>query len=118
MDSVTHTLGGQPEGLLLGILGGGVLPCSPNPDPISDHKTSFLRGGGGSHIYMLYGLYKGVPPSPRDDKDFVLFTCTVNRQFSFSIQFSLFFSPLIQRKTGEKCDEETQRIRGTAEEAL
>ena len=25
-------------GLLLGILGGGVLPGSPNPDPISDQK--------------------------------------------------------------------------------
>jgi len=25
----------------LGILGGGVLPVSPNPDPISDQKMSF-----------------------------------------------------------------------------
>ena len=28
-------------GVLLGILGGGVLPGSPNPDPISDQKMSF-----------------------------------------------------------------------------
>ena len=28
-------------GLLLGILGGGVQPGSPNPDPISDQKMSF-----------------------------------------------------------------------------
>ena len=30
------------EGVLLGILGGGLLPGSPNPDPISDEKMSFL----------------------------------------------------------------------------
>ena len=27
-----------PGGLLLGILGGGVPPDSPNPDPITDQK--------------------------------------------------------------------------------
>ena len=27
-----------PRGVLLGILGGGVPPGSPNPDPISDQK--------------------------------------------------------------------------------
>ena len=27
-----------PRGIFLGILGGGVLPGSPNPDPISDLK--------------------------------------------------------------------------------
>ena len=27
---------------LLGILGGGVPPGSPNPDPVSDQKTSFF----------------------------------------------------------------------------
>ena len=31
------------EGVLLGILGGGVLPGSPNPDLISDQKMSFPR---------------------------------------------------------------------------
>ena len=31
---------GTPE--LLGILGGGVPPGSPNPDPISDQKMSFF----------------------------------------------------------------------------
>ena len=31
---------GKP-GVLLGILGGGVPPGSPNPDPISDQKMSF-----------------------------------------------------------------------------
>ena len=30
--------GGGGEGLLLGILDGGVPPASPNPDPISDQK--------------------------------------------------------------------------------
>ena len=30
-----------PRGILLGILGGGVPPGSPNPDPISDQKISF-----------------------------------------------------------------------------
>ena len=29
------------RGVLLGILGGGVPPSSPNPDPISDQKMSF-----------------------------------------------------------------------------
>ena len=29
-----------PRGVLLGIIGGGVLPGSPNPDPISDQKVS------------------------------------------------------------------------------
>ena len=28
-------------GVLLGILGGGVLPGSPNPDPVSDKKMTF-----------------------------------------------------------------------------
>ena len=28
----------SPRGVLLGILGGGVPPGSPNPDPISDQK--------------------------------------------------------------------------------
>ena len=31
-----------PRGVLLGILGGGVPPGSPNPDPISDQKMSFF----------------------------------------------------------------------------
>ena len=31
------------EGALLGILGGGVPPGSPNPDPISDQKMLFSR---------------------------------------------------------------------------
>ena len=51
--------GGQgsatPWGVLLSILGGGVPPGSPNPDPISDQKVSFFtsfstpvfRPGGG-----------------------------------------------------------------------
>ena len=30
-----------PRGILLGILGGGVPPGSPNPDPTSDQKISF-----------------------------------------------------------------------------
>ena len=34
--------GGLPRGVLLGILDGGLLPSSPNPDPISDHKMSFF----------------------------------------------------------------------------
>ena len=29
----------NPDGVLLEILGGGVPPCSSNPDPVSDHKT-------------------------------------------------------------------------------
>ena len=31
----------SPWGVLLGILGGGVLPGSLNPNPISDHKMKF-----------------------------------------------------------------------------
>ena len=31
-----------PGGTLLGIVGGGVLPGSPHPDPISDPKMSFF----------------------------------------------------------------------------
>ena len=30
-----------PGGVLLGILGGGVSPCSPNPDPGQNKKCSF-----------------------------------------------------------------------------
>ena len=36
-------LGRGGEGVVfLGILGGGVLPGPPNPDPISDQKMSFF----------------------------------------------------------------------------
>ena len=42
----------NPGGLLLGILGGGVPPDSPNPDPISDQKMSF------STPIFRTGLYK------------------------------------------------------------
>ena len=31
----------DPEGVLLGFLGGGVPPCCLNSDPISDQKMSF-----------------------------------------------------------------------------
>ena len=31
-----------PQGFLLGILGGGVPPGSPNLDPISDEKMSYF----------------------------------------------------------------------------
>ena len=31
-----------PQGVLLGILGRGVPPGSPNPDPISDEKMSYF----------------------------------------------------------------------------
>ena len=40
VSNFTSDGGGGGEGLL-GILGGGVLPGSPNPDPISDQKMSF-----------------------------------------------------------------------------
>ena len=36
-----YSLGPAPEWVLLGILGGGVPPGSPNPYPISDQKISF-----------------------------------------------------------------------------
>ena len=35
--------GGGGGGVLLGILGGGVAPGSPNPDPISDQNMSFSK---------------------------------------------------------------------------
>ena len=34
--------GGGGRGVILGILGGGVPPGSPNPDPISDQKMSLI----------------------------------------------------------------------------
>ena len=77
-------------------------PSSPNPDPIFRRHFSEEGRGRGARIYMLCGLYKGVPPSLRDDKDYVLFTCTVNRQFSFSIQLSLFFLPLNSKENRRK----------------
>ena len=40
VSNFTSNGGGGGKGLL-GILGGGVLPGSPNPDPISDQKMSF-----------------------------------------------------------------------------
>ena len=36
-----HMLEDTPGGVLLEIFGGGVLPASPNPDPISDQKMLF-----------------------------------------------------------------------------
>ena len=105
MGSVTHTWEDNSRCWLLGIIGGGVPPSSPNPDPIFSPKNVIFQRGegeGGARIYMLCGLYKGVPPSLRDDKDYVLFTCTVNRQFSFSIQLSLFFLPLNSKENRRK----------------
>ena len=34
---------GETQGVLMGILGGGVAPGSTNPDPILDQKMSFSR---------------------------------------------------------------------------
>ena len=95
MGSVTHTLGRQLEVLTPGNYWWGcAAQLLQTLTLFSDPKRHFSEGGrgGGAHIYMLCGLYKGVPPSLRDDKDYVLFTCTVNRQFSFSIQLSFFSS--------------------------
>ena len=39
--TVLASAGMGEGGVLLGILGGGVQPGSPNPDPISDQKMSF-----------------------------------------------------------------------------
>ena len=33
--------GGAGGGVLRGIVGGGVPPVSPNPDPVSDQKMTF-----------------------------------------------------------------------------
>ena len=40
IEGQSHT---QGVGVLLGILGGGVPPGSPNPDPISDQKMSYYN---------------------------------------------------------------------------
>ena len=43
---------GTPE--LLGILGGGVPPGSPNPDPISDQKMSLRQRPLGQLSLLLH----------------------------------------------------------------
>ena len=48
-----------PGGLLLGILGGGVPPDSPNPNPISDQNLSFFTpvpGPGPKNPYQFSDL--------------------------------------------------------------
>ena len=65
--SFTRLLDNPParEGVLLGILGGGMPLGFPNPDPISDQKMSFstpvFRPGGGQkkatlHVYVKQKL--------------------------------------------------------------
>ena len=65
-------------GVLLGILGGGVPPGSPNPDPFSDQNLSFFTP------VSRPGLYE-IPPS--------LLTCRLEpHQESFlKIHFEFFY---------------------------
>ena len=55
------------RGLLLGILGGGVLPGSPNPDPISDQRmslfTPIFRPGLKEIMSLLLRLEQPVFPA-------------------------------------------------------
>ena len=41
--NLVHCFDCFSRGVLVGILGGGVPPCSPNPDPISDQKLCFTH---------------------------------------------------------------------------
>ena len=54
------------RGVLLGILGGGVPPGSPNPDPISDQKMPLF-----THVFRP-GLYNPYPFS--DLRSYVIIT--------------------------------------------
>ena len=91
-------------------------PSSPNPDPIFRPKNViFQRGEGeGGHISICYVAYIREYPHPLGMTKtmcslLVLLTASLVSLFNYSL-FKFFFFPLIQRKTGEKCDKETQRI--------
>ena len=119
MGSVTHTFGRQPEVFTPG----NSCPVLQTLTLISDQKTSFFRGvgggGEGGHISICYVAYIREYPHPLGmtrTMCSLLVLLAANLVSLFNSVY--FFFPLIQRKTGEKCDEETQRIRGTAEEAL
>ena len=93
MGSVTHTLGRQLEVLTPG--------------------NYFFRGGKGrgGHVSICYESYIREYPHPLGmtrNMCSLLVLLTASLVFLFNLVY--FFFPLIQRKTGEKCDKETQRI--------
>ena len=61
------------SGVLLGILGGGVLPGSPNPDPTSDQKMSFSTPIFRPSIYNPY-LFSDLEKVTK--RNLVMFTKT------------------------------------------
>ena len=61
------------SGVLLGILGGGVLPGSPNPDPTSDQKMSFSTPIFRPSIYNPY-LFSDLEEVTK--RNLVMFTKT------------------------------------------
>ena len=61
------------SGVLLGILGGGVLPGSPNPDPTSDQKMSFSTPIFRPSIYIPY-LFSDLEEVTK--RNLVMFTKT------------------------------------------
>ena len=71
------------RGLLTEILGGGVPPGSPNPDPISDQKLSFSRpvfGPGDGHKTQHYMFVF--------DKTEIMSLCSQQKDFLKSISNS------------------------------
>ena len=88
-------------------------PSSPNPDPIFRPKNViFQRGEGeGGHVSICYVAYireYSHPLGMTRTMCSLLVLLTASLVSLFNLVY--FFSPLIQRKAGEKCDKETQRI--------
>ena len=72
-----------PRGVLLGIIGGGVLPGSPNPDPISDQKVSEK---------MECPILFSVPSAPPPPLHFLFFSAAADLNKNHSASASSFTS--------------------------
>ena len=80
---------GGGERVLLGILGGGVPPGSPNPDPISDKKCHFLHpfSDQTSYIHSHHTHFQTWPLG----RSYAIITERANKQiYEFYFVFAYF----------------------------